>query len=234
MPHTITLSNSGAVVPTTGAPDYGGGATDFALLCLALGTIDAALPGATAVPVYAADTGAANAYAITYSPAPTVAAGSRFLFKALHTNTGASTLAVNGAATVPITDSVNAALIGGEILAGQLCLVVYDGTQYQLIGSYNTAAIAAAIQNSSYEYAADTGAVNAYAVALTPSPAALVAGLSFQFKVKTLNTGASTLTVNSLATKAITKNGATALSGGELVAGAIVLVTYDGTQFQLI
>lgn len=42
MAHTLTLPNSGAVVPTTGAPDYGGGATDFALLCLALGVIDAA------------------------------------------------------------------------------------------------------------------------------------------------------------------------------------------------
>lgn len=42
MSHTLVLPNSGAVVPTVGAPDYGGGATDFALLCLALGTIDGA------------------------------------------------------------------------------------------------------------------------------------------------------------------------------------------------
>jgi hypothetical protein len=42
MSHTLVLPNSGAVVPTTGAPDYGGGATDFALVCLALGAIDGA------------------------------------------------------------------------------------------------------------------------------------------------------------------------------------------------
>jgi len=42
MAHTLTLPNSGAVVPTTGAPDYGGGATDFALICLALAAIDSA------------------------------------------------------------------------------------------------------------------------------------------------------------------------------------------------
>ena len=98
----------------------------------------------------------------------------------------------------------------------------------------NAAVSVAGLQAGSSTYAADTGTANTYAVALSPAPAALVAGLSFLFKVKTLNTTASTLAVNSLTAKAITKNGATALSGGELVAGAIVQVTYDGTQFQLV
>jgi hypothetical protein len=234
MSRTLTLANSGAVVPSTGSPDYGGGATDFAQVCLALGLIDAALTGS--IPLYGADTGAANAYAVAIIPAPTLAAGSRFLFKAAHANTGASTLAINGGTAIAITNSSggNSALIGAEIGAGQLCLVVYDGTQFQLVGSVNPAYTAAQIQNSTWEYAVDTGAANAYAAALTPAPAALVAGLSFQFKAVHANTGASTLAVNGLAAKAITKTGATALAGGEINANQIVLVTYDGAQFQLV
>ena len=40
MSRTITLPNSGAVVPSTGSPEYGGGGTDFALLCLAIAAVD--------------------------------------------------------------------------------------------------------------------------------------------------------------------------------------------------
>ncbi len=83
--------------------------------------------------IYAADTGAANAYVVAFSPAPTLAAGSRVLFKALHANTAASTLAVNGGAAKAITKSGTTALAGGEIAAGQIMQVVYDGTQFQIV-----------------------------------------------------------------------------------------------------
>jgi hypothetical protein len=88
-------------------------------------------------------------------------------------------------------------------------------------------------QNQTQVYAADTGAANAYAVALANSPGSYVAGLRVVFKVSNANTGASTLNVNSLGTKNITKSGTTALAGGDLKAGQIVTAVYDGTQFQL-
>lgn len=89
------------------------------------------------------------------------------------------------------------------------------------------------MQQSTWNYAVDTGSANAYAVALAPAPV-LQAGLSFQFKAVHANTGASTLAVNGGSAKAITKSGTTALAGAEISAGQIVHVTYDGTQFQLI
>jgi hypothetical protein len=88
------------------------------------------------------------------------------------------------------------------------------------------------VQQESYTYAADSGAANAYVVALSPVPS-LVAGLSVVFKVGNSNTGASTLNLNSLGVKSVTKSGTTALAGGDLVAGQIVTAVYDGTQFQL-
>jgi hypothetical protein len=88
-------------------------------------------------------------------------------------------------------------------------------------------------QNQTQVYAADTGAANAYAVTLANSPGSYVAGLRVVFKVSHANTGASTLNVNSLGTKNITKSGTTALASGDLVVNQIVTAVYDGTQFQL-
>ena len=63
--------------------------------------------------------------------------------------------------------------------------------------------------------------------------AAYVAGQVFQFVSAGVNTGAVTININSLGAKNITKNGTIALEGGEIAAGVMVQVTYDGTQFQL-
>jgi hypothetical protein len=84
--------------------------------------------------LYAADTGAANAYAVALTPAPTLVAGSVVFFKAVNANTGASTLAVNGGPAIAIRKQGSVALTGGEIAAGQIVTVVYDGTDFQMLG----------------------------------------------------------------------------------------------------
>jgi hypothetical protein len=91
-----------------------------------------------------------------------------------------------------------------------------------------------AIQSDSYLYASDTGAANAYAIALSPTPPTYTAGQMFVFKAANANTGASTLAVNGQAAKALVSNGGAAFSGGEIVAGQMVTAVYDGTQFQLV
>lgn len=82
-----------------------------------------------------ASTGSSSAYAITASP--TIAAlvtGMRLSFNANHTNTGASTLAVNGISAVNIklrdgtTDPV-----AGDIVSGDVYEVLYDGTAFILL-----------------------------------------------------------------------------------------------------
>lgn len=69
-----------------------------------------------------------------------------------------------------------------------------------------------------------TGAV-AYTVAYT-------AGKTFSFIVPNTNTGAVTININSLGAQSIVKNGTTALAAGDLVAGEICVIEYDGTNFQ--
>lgn len=121
--------------------------------------------------------------------------------------------------------------------ASLLGVVKPDGTTITISGGVLTAApqpgaaTIAGVQQESYVYAADTGAANAYAVALSPAPT-LVAGSLVVVKIANPNTGASTLAVNGGAAIAIKKNGATPLAGGEFAAGQIVELVYDGASFQ--
>lgn len=70
---------------------------------------------------------------------------------------------------------------------------------------------------------------------LTASPAitTLIEGLTIRFKNTTANTGAVTLNVNGLGAKAVRKNGGVNLSTGNLKAGGIYTVCYDGASFIL-
>ena len=87
--------------------------------------------------------------------------------------------------------------------------------------------------NSYSNYAADTGAANAYVVTLTGITTTYNAGLRIQFKALNANTTASTVNVNGQGAKNITYQDATAIASGTIAANSIVDVMYDGTQFLL-
>lgn len=74
---------------------------------------------------------------------------------------------------------------------------------------------------------------NTYTLTYGVTPNAYLQGDPYCFVVGATNTGPATLNVNALGAKAITKNGAVALSGGEMLIGAVVTCLFDGTQFQL-
>lgn len=63
---------------------------------------------------------------------------------------------------------------------------------------------------------------------------AYVTGQRFSFVAAGTNTGATTININSIGAKSITKKGSTALVAGDIVSGTAYEVVYDGTQFQLI
>jgi len=78
--------------------------------------------------------------------------------------------------------------------------------------------------------ASDTGAADAYLVSMTHAPAAYTDGLEVVFRVANTNAGASTINVNSLGVKSIRNYAGSALSGGELVTGALVTLRYDNNN----
>lgn len=79
------------------------------------------------------------------------------------------------------------------------------------------------------------GTANAQTLTYAVAPAAYYTGQCFLFIVGPglTNTAAPTLNVNSLGAIAI-YNGASTISAGQLAAGAVALVCYDGTHFQLL
>lgn len=80
---------------------------------------------------YLVDSGSANTYVITPSPAISAyVAGQTFTFKATNANTGTSTLNVSGLGTKTIKKINGDPLLSGNIVANQIVTVVYDGTDF--------------------------------------------------------------------------------------------------------
>ncbi len=174
--------------------------------------------------------GTANAITATYSPAvTTLAAGQVLAFVASASNTSAATFSPNGLTAKAITKLGATALVGGEIQSGAIVVVAYDGTQWQLIGSYF-----AARDGTQFYGGTSGGSANAQTVTLTEAPAAYKAGMIVDFIAGFANTGSCTINVNGLGAKNVTKYGNQALVGGEIVSGEVHQIVYDGTQFELL
>lgn len=85
---------------------------------------------------YAEDSGSANAFELTLSPAPSAyTAGMIVHFKAANNVTGAATLEVNGLGTQSLQKEGSASLVNGDIVAGQIVSAIHDGSKFQLISS---------------------------------------------------------------------------------------------------
>ena len=68
----------------------------------------------------------------------------------------------------------------------------------------------------------------------TPTVTAYATGNLFYFVAAATNTTSVTLNVDGLGAKAVTRHGSTALVAGDILTGAVCLVVYDGTRFQLL
>ncbi|WP_218274576.1 hypothetical protein, partial [Paraburkholderia piptadeniae] len=78
---------------------------------------------------YAVDTGSANACVIAFAPAMTsVPDGFAFRVKVKASNTGASTVAINGLAAIPIVGAAHSALQGGELIANGDAVLMYNSS----------------------------------------------------------------------------------------------------------
>lgn len=142
---TITICNEGfGFVPGTAvvAKDaYGNYQYCFIVVSNCCTTIDAKLAAAIdTTPVVSAEgqwggisTGSANAQAISTTPVTTaLGAGQVFRFKAGYTNTGATTLDVNGLGPLAINTPIGP-LVAGDLLAGGVYTVVNYGSAYYLV-----------------------------------------------------------------------------------------------------
>lgn len=133
----------------------------------------------------------------------------------------------NGASTITIGGNVTFA--GAHTFSGTV--TANTAITFPTTGTLSSTAN---VQAGSAIYAADTGAANAYVVTLTPVPAAYTAGMLVNFLATNASTAASTLNVNGLGAQAIKKETNVALVANDILAGEVVSVVYDGTNFQLL
>lgn len=133
---------------------------------------------------------------------------------------------------VEVTD----ASADANITSGRAWYRFVTGTTFILLFSEESLrnAMATSIQNGVFNFALDTGSANAYAIAMTPSVTAYATGQIFFFQAADANTGASTLNVDTLGVKTITRRDGTALQADDITASSINIVSYDGTNFQLL
>jgi hypothetical protein len=102
-------------------------------------------------------------------------------------------------------------------------------------------ATALALQGSKYLdqsgaklFAVTAAGANIYTATITPAITAYAEGQVFYIKITTANTGASALNLNGLGYKTLVKDGSLALVTGDLLAGKVYPVYYDGTNFQVL
>ncbi|WP_304441912.1 hypothetical protein, partial [Sporanaerobacter sp. PP17-6a] len=76
-----------------------------------------------------------NAYTVSISGISSLTEGLSIKIKFTNANTGASTLNINGVGAKTIVKSNGNALSNGNIKAGQICHLVYTGSNFQLLGS---------------------------------------------------------------------------------------------------
>ncbi|NWC11948.1 hypothetical protein HX776_24480, partial [Pseudomonas agarici] len=159
---------------------------------------------------YGIDSGTANAYAVTYSPAiVSVRDGQTLKFKALNANTGASTFSPNGLAAAPVLGGAHAALQGGEIIpsgdvwvqwnssigAGSWILIDSTGGANQVAPATKSQQAVSAGQIQAQSLTAFTTTGTAPSFTLTPSPAITAYAVNQRFQVKFHADGAGSDTI---------------------------------------
>lgn len=95
--------------------------------------------------------------------------------------------------------------------------------------------MASAVQQNKWA-AANASGTNTLTAALSPAPAALadLTNSAIRIKIAATNTGAATLNLNGLGAAPIVTPDGVALPAGSLLAGAVVMLVYDGSKFQLV
>jgi hypothetical protein len=78
------------------------------------------------------------------------------------------------------------------------------------------------------------GTANAITLSSTVPISAYTAGMMVSWIVGSSNTGATTVNIDAIGAKNLTKRGSSALSSGDLPAGVLAVAVYDGTQLQLV
>jgi len=176
-----------------------------------------------------------NTIIATISPVPAaLVPGMSVRVKLSSTNTAVTTFNLNGLGAVAVHRATGAGLAPGDIAANMVVDLCYDGSAWQVANFEGFAGGTVSTSTVSIPYATDTGTVNAIVASFTPAITSLSAGTTVEVKAANTNSGATTIAVNALSAVNIVDRAGNALLQGALNAGEVVLMIYDGTQFQVV
>lgn len=155
------------------------------------------------------------------------------------TNVSGSTLTLSDTGDRGITGSASGAQAhsSGDTFEVWVHSKYYSGPRTAVLADHNDGGTHKINVTDAERYAVDAGSTDAYAITLSPVPAAYAAGMMVSFKANTTSAGAATINVNSLGVKNIKVVRTTGKSDphdGELVSGMIYQIMYDGTDFVLV
>ena len=165
---------------------------------------------------------------------------------------GTGTFVINTAGQPVVTGTIISAtafnLLTGDLATGLSTAMTKDGqttaTNNIPMGTYRITGLGAGtaatdavrlsqIQGNTTSYLTASG-TDVITATGSPTVTAYTTGAMFTFIVANTNTSSVTLNVDSLGAKAVTRDGATALIAGDLLATETVIVIYDGTRFQVV
>lgn len=184
---------------------------------------------------FAEDTGSQNTLSCAFDPPiGAYSVGLPIRVRVHLSNSGACTIDA-GAGRVNIRRPSGAALALGDLTAGGLVDLVYDGTSFQMINFLGTGGTGT-VNNftTKIPYAVDTSSTaNIVTVSFTPAITTLAAGDPILVKIANSNVGPTTINVNALAPVILKATAGGDLLPHDLIAGSVVLMIYDGVNFQI-
>lgn len=112
-------------------------------------------------PIYGNDTGTANNYAVTATPAyVSIAAGTFIYMRVSNTNTGPATLNVSGIGAIGIRKSSPiglAPLQGNEMVSGSIAQLMHNGTFFELLNQANISSYSSSMTQANNQTIANNG-----------------------------------------------------------------------------
>lgn len=198
--------------------------------------------GFTPLTLFAVDSGTADAGVATLIPAPTslnALLGMAIRIQKIGSpNTGAYTLNLNTFGATPVAHPDGTPLSGGELPAGGVYTVVYDGTQLQLQSAGSALGVTPTqLQEQEGNYAIDTGTANAMVITLSPVPASWASLIGAPIRIRksgAASTAGVVLNVNGLGNKTVQHADGSGMGVGELPANGLIEVAYDGANVILL
>ena len=137
--------------------------------------------------IKATDVGAGTANAIVATstiPPPAASYLALILMNVFEANTGAVTVAINGAAAKPLVTNSGNALASGYLTAGMLAAFVDDGTNYRLVTDVASASIIAAAEAAAADAIAAAASLNLPSISVADANSVLrvnSAGTGYEF-----------------------------------------------------